>query len=618
MKKISCGFICAICACTFVFAGCTKENIEGNSSTGGAETAEKVVVNITDSSLVMDCFDGYRLDVELTNTESVVWSSSAPDIVSVDGEGVLTSHADTGTATITAKSGNISDTCEVSVVVKNGLPVLNVADRIAVPRGGIYTVSATVFYNGKDITDYVVFGFNAVDDAQQIVEAEMADGGVITFTGVSDISGSGNKTEYIVYATVFGQLYAEKVEIEVKNTDVVYLVNGAVGNELQLKKGVKASTADVEIYDKSIRVPDAALNWEIEDETVATIGDDGTLIAGREGVTNLSTVYEGEKISVSVRVIKEHEYIETKNCPDIDLDLEIGSADSGNGVRTYKANETQTSQILLSEEEKNCGKITGVFCDGESLDADKFSMENGTITVYVSAFGTERYGEKKLVVETETEEVIYVFSVRVLLVTKFVSTKAELEKAIVVSKPGEIIYGYYALKQDIECAGYAMQSVWATDWNYDHGFRGTLDGRGFAVNRCETSMYGLTAQIGRGAVIKNIRFEEVGHTGGVNTLLARGMGGATVENVTVTLSEASTPDRGEAQNSGLLAYASVGNVYRNVTIDATGKNIFCLFGKELDTADSVYENVVVYASGITYYSREITQKPEGVVLNTEN
>lgn len=615
MKKLSYGFICAICACTLAFTGCGKGNKESGSSADGTET---VGVDITDSSLIMDCFDGYALSLELTNTENVVWSSSDPEIVSVDGEGVLTSYADTGTVTITATSGNVFDTCEVSVVVKGGLPVFSVADSIAVPEGGSYTVSATVSYNGKDITDYVVFGFNAVDDDQGIVEAEMTGKNRITFTGISTDPTLGNKTEYIIYATVFGQLYAETVNVEVKNTDVIYLVNGAVGNELQLKKGVSASTSDVEIYDKSVRVPDDALSWTIEDETVATIGENGVLIAGEEGVTRLFTVYRGEEISVSVRVIKEHEYIETKTLSEIDLDLEIGAADPESGVRAYTVNETLTSQIVLSGEEKNYGKIIDVICDDDALDASKFSMEQGTAIVYVSAFGTERYGEKKLTVKSETADTVYVFSVRVLLVTKSVSTKAELEKAIVVEKPGDTVYGYYTLKQDIEFAGYAMKSVWATDWNYDHGFRGTLDGKGFAIRHYKTSMYGLTAQIGRGAVIKNIRFEEVDHAGGVNTLLARGIGGATVESLTVTLSASSTPEVGENQNSGLLAYASVGNVYRNVTIDATGKTIFCLFGRELDTADSVYENVVVNASGVTYYSRESTQKPEGVVLNTGN
>jgi histidinol-phosphate/aromatic aminotransferase/cobyric acid decarboxylase-like protein len=69
----------------------------------------------------MDCFDSYAFELKTENVEEVTWTSSDPSILSIDENGTATTNIKEGKVTVTAKSGDVSDTCEVTVLRKKEL-----------------------------------------------------------------------------------------------------------------------------------------------------------------------------------------------------------------------------------------------------------------------------------------------------------------------------------------------------------------------------------------------------------------------------------------------------------------------------------------------------------------
>lgn len=601
MKKLYYGLIAVLCVAMFACVGCGKKKTS-------SPPAPVVTVHISDTALTMDCLDGYTLTASASDDSVVSWSSSDTSVVAVDG-GVLTSFAKTGVATVTASSGNASATCVVTVVTKSGVPSFSVANRLTVAKGKTFPVTANVYYRGENVSEYVTFGCNAAGDGAAVTAQQ--DGNRIVFTGV-DVGSA----DYTVYANAFGALYADTVHIDVQDTTVSYSILQGNG-ELLLKRGRTVSTADVEIRDDGVRVQDSALQWSVQDETVVTLPQSGygVLSAGKEGVTSISVAYKGVQIVVPVRVVKEHTPVVMQTRSDVDLDLTIDTPVT-NTTRTYTVPQGRT----VSLNGFSGDSVVYAALDGKALDTSKFALSGAALSVQTEVFGTDTYGEKMLNILTETADTVYEVTCPVLLITKQIGTRAELEAAVAERAQYETIFGYFTLKQDVNFAGYASGAGWMPGGDYSYGFRGTLDGKGWKITNLKTAQYGLSAHIGNGAVLKNIEFTNVQHTGGLSggvslSLFARGMGAATIQDITITLSDDSTPDV-TANEGGLFAYAIGGAAtFTNVTLHAEGKTIDNLFGKE-NIASCRFTNVHVYASAVRYWRNGSTDKPNGITLHS--
>ena len=129
-KKILLVLIFAL-FCTVLIVGCGNES----EPLGSVEK-----LDIVDSALTLDCFETYTLEVETQDVESINWSSSDPSIVSVDENGLLTAGIKLGKATITASSGEYSDDCSVTVILKNGLPEMSSVKEVFISEGGKYDI----------------------------------------------------------------------------------------------------------------------------------------------------------------------------------------------------------------------------------------------------------------------------------------------------------------------------------------------------------------------------------------------------------------------------------------------------------------------------------------------
>ncbi len=616
MKKKFSALLGLVLCSSMLFSACGEKT--GDSSQGGNSAPEKFV-NLVDSAVTMDCFESYQLDVEMKGISGdVVWSSSDPSVIAVQ-DGVATSTIKEGKAIVTATVGEYSDSCEVVVMVKGGSPSVSVKNEISVSEGGVYAMNPTAQYNGMDITDYITFGVNAFDETQTAVTAT-AENNVITFVGASEGS-----AEFSVYATIFGQLYAEEVSVTVKNTDLAYVVGGGNDDGVLLTKGGEVYTSDVAVYYQGAKVDNSALTWSIVDENIATIGAGGLLQFKKEGKTYLTTEYEGDSIAVNVTVRKDRASVEVaqETIPYVNCDTQIewvATVPSLEGTRTVTVNETNVDTITLPDVVES-GSVYAVSVDGVAMDASCFSYNAGVVSIQTKIFGTDIFGEKTLVIEVEGVDTIYSYTLKAIIVTKTMYTLTDYKNCIVVGWKGDTSLGYFTLGSDMDFEGRAY-SVYANDWNYLHGFRGTFDGAGYKIVNYTANQYGLTAQVGEGAVFKNLIFENVTYNGDNMGVLTYGAQNVTFENITIASfapesTFAARVDTGVDQGGLFVSHQTMSCIYRNITVHAEGFAVSALVGgrkQDEDVANNFYENVQVYAKSVKYYECCSKNRPEGITL----
>lgn len=285
--------------------------------------------------------------------------------------------------------------------------------------------------------------------------------------------------------------------------------------------------------------------------------------------------------------------------------------------------------IVLSAEEVSLGDKEIVLADGTeyaldlgdysdstviaaTLGGENVTYENGKLIVTEEyKANSKKHGMQTLKVTVSKEGKYYIVSVNVLVVTKAISTIEELTAAMTAG-PDNVVYGYYKLTQNVG-SGEAWINVQNNgDWKNPDGsvgFRGTLDGAGFAVDG-QFATHGLFGIIGNGAVVKNITFNVYFYQNGRQTL-ARSITGATIEDVTINIKSVYGTLDATAEGGLITGLMSHTSHYKNVTINAEGKDLDTLFGKsygnyKADKANT-FENCVVNANSLAglVHSNEI-------------
>ena len=229
----------------------------------------------------------------------------------------------------------------------------------------------------------------------------------------------------------------------------------------------------------------------------------------------------------------------------------------------------------------------GDYADGTVINAifadENVTYANGKLTL-TDAFknNAQKHGNQTLVVTLEKGGKYYAVSVNVLVVTKEITTYAELKEAV-SHTTSQAKFGYYRLKNNIS-------QEWINDGNNedinngngDNGFRGTLDGNNCSITG-PFGPSGMIGTIGRGAIIKNVTITQSEYIA-MRNLFGGSMTGATLENVIINVKGKGTtalPANGDGTKAwgGLLTgkYAQ-SNVFRKVTINAGSTDVDTIFG----------------------------------------
>ena len=102
-------------------------------------------------------------------------------------------------------------------------------------------------------------------------------------------------------------------------------------------------------------------------------------------------------------------------------------------------------------------------------------------------------------------------------------------------------------------------------------------------------------------------------------LFARTMYNSTIENVTLKLNDFKATS-GEC-GIFVMRQTNTYSVYRNITVDANGKNIYNVLGRDVNVGSTTIENFVINNAGtITLYGASDTSdtaiaKPNGMTVN---
>ena len=238
-----------------------------------------------------------------------------------------------------------------------------------------------------------------------------------------------------------------------------------------------------------------------------------------------------------------------------------------------------------------------------TLGGENVTYANGKLIVTEEyKANTRKHGMQTLKVTVEKDGKYYAVTVKVLVVTKAISTIDELTAAMTAGTDN-VVYGYYKLTQNVGSSEAWISVANNGDWkNTDGsvGFRGTLDGSGFAVDGA-FGTHGLFGIIGNGAVVKNVTFNVYYYQNGRQTL-ARSITGATIEDVTINIKSVSGTLDATKEGGVITGLMSHTTHYKNVTINAEGKDLDTLFGMSYGNYKAekanTFENCVVNAKSL--------------------
>ena len=238
-----------------------------------------------------------------------------------------------------------------------------------------------------------------------------------------------------------------------------------------------------------------------------------------------------------------------------------------------------------------------------TLGGENVTYANGKLIVTEEyKANKQKHGMQTLKVTVLKDGKYYAVTVKVLVVTKAISTIDELTAAMTAGTDN-VVYGYYKLTQNVGSSEAWISVANNGSWqNADGsvGFRGTLDGSGFAVDGA-FGTHGLFGIIGNGAVVKNITFNVYYYQNGRQTL-ARSITGATIEDVTINIKSVSGTLDATKEGGVITGLMSHTTHYKNVTINAEGKDLDTLFGMSYGNYKAekanTFENCVVNAKSL--------------------
>ncbi len=295
-------------------------------------------------------------------------------------------------------------------------------------------------------------------------------------------------------------------------------------------------------------------NVEIKVKSFTMLGyngdamNDETMIHELDGVT----VYTNET------VVPEHETILLETTAT-QIDLSFASEYIGDTVSlTYN------------------GKVLG---DGAALDC--------ILTVDLS--GITETGALTFLASTVKNNVIYTFDVNVILATKIIRTIEDLDVVKVTQTNidnNTSIYGYYVLDNDINIRWTKPMTASLTyngtvkNYEANFGFRGTFDGLGHTISGFAVNTFGMFGHVGKGAVIKNVKFDKFKYNGQyLGALFGGTVRGTEITDVTLSNVEYANAGTGIEHTQGFFASRYMqDNKLTNIKIDASGYDVYSIFG----------------------------------------
>ena len=319
-------------------------------------------VALNEDAITLEKDDTFTLKATVSpdnSSDEVVWSSSDKTVATVE-DGVVTAVGK-GTTTITAKAGDFSAECEVTVTISASAVTLNKIT-LALEKGETFTLEASV--DPTNSTDKVVWS------SSKTTVATVDENGKVTAVA------SGEAT---ITATA-GKATATCI---VKVTNPVKKVTLDKDSLFLLVDGTAKLTATVDPADAD----EKTVTWESDDETVATV-EDGVVTAVGKGTATI-TAKAGDKTAtceVTVAAPAKNIYIE---------DITILVGDEKTVVITVDPEGANISNIKYASSDESIftvtdGKIKGVSAGKATLTVTAANDGNGKLTAECTVTVTDQ------------------------------------------------------------------------------------------------------------------------------------------------------------------------------------------------------------------------------------
>lgn len=559
----------------FSFVACKTDATNNNDSKENKEC----VVRILSSNINLDLYDNEKIYLLTKNlTEEVVWSSSNIDVVTIDNDGVVCAVG-AGYANITASANGITSSCLVSVVDnKISANIKLSSEFVSVSIDNDYTVCVDVFWKGVKVED-AKFDWMILDgqDTGIISCSIQNDGKDIIFTGLQE-----GQTKYVVSTTINNIYVAEIVTVNCVDTSIVFNISNMMIDDgcyraytSLINHGDDFTTLipNISIYEENTKVHNPELVWDIEDDSIASIGLDGKIVALAEGTTTVTCSYKNSICLIILEVYR----------PSIVMDEELIISIEKGSVDFVQTLDGEITNVLLLE--KNIYN----YSDGETIYINNDNLPQNN----------QGRGKQKIYVNTTKVKYVY----DAIVCDYSISNADELDQLQTVADKyaGTVgdgkMGGYIVLLNDIDYLShkYGAYKVNGNYWKWsehiDCGFQGVFDGRGYNIDNF-TFEVAPSGEIGSGlfpgivgGTICNVSFTNAIHNG--YGFITNYINGGTIENTFVHIKEMVVRPSSWTNASAVFCIGgntiAGGNIVNNIVV--------------IDNYDSV-ENKYAYGIGL--------------------
>ena len=557
-----------------VFVGCKKDD-----ETEEPTTSQELTLN----------YDNYRLEIFQSVTLKIdgeydgtpTWTSDNPTVISVEN-GVVTALAE-GSATITAKIGDTTLTCNVTVAATADVPMLvfDGFEEISVMTGDTYELTPYVLYKGEKYYDAE---FTYVVEDTQIATVS---GATLTAqkVGQTVLYVSANWRSYVdndllktslplkVNDDVLAKIETASADLYMVQTDLVKY-GKTYANHAQLQATVLKDGAAVDAE---------YIVWRSSDESVVTVDADGVARAVSIGKAEITVAYEnGDSVctSMPLTVTVEKPLVDITRFKPLLIDCFTGNdlIAADDEVISYDFSEMTDGRAVTSITDVNTGAAVAY-------------------NAQTKAFTDVAIGESQWLVDND----LFTIKTNVICATKVISTAQEFlnlqkygnltakdytytykgQEEVVNAKNYE---GYFVLANDIDItradygeAKYLQMEYVAigVDENFfkqitEVGFSGTFNGLGYAISGVIAGEGGMFGNISAAGTVKNLvvrdaRIQRI--TWRTTGVIANGICG-TLDNVTVDVDFENLSYDTDKSRTAALAYHLHNVTLKNVYVSA--------------------------------------------------
>ena len=485
MKKIlSLLLSCTICFAMVIATGCKDDPTTSDS----VQTVERLELETENHILTLGDTAQLSVSYNEIDGETPIWSSSSPDVVSVDENGWIEALK-VGSSIVTVQYGTKKASCAVEVGLSDNVPVLafvnNMRDGITLMKSSTYDFSAYVQFNGKTFNDGVIEYFVADESIAMVQDGKLT---------TKNVAGS---TQVSVLATWRGQtVHAKTIKVNVISESTVLLNNGRLNSvdlytvtEYSGKEYATSQTiSSVFVSEDGVEIEDYTLS--ILDEGIASIeksGEEWIVSSKKAGKTNLIVSYGEKEYAFDVYV--------NRPVADVKKFIDYSIADA-----KYWDTATQTF-ASLNDSVEGLGNVVAYEYAGK-----EYKLKGGALQLPVG-----QTAEVTLYNETVG------YTMNITAYTMILDELQDFTK-IYAGEEKTIVQGAYMLAKDIIEPDTVLSMP---DGMVPNDFAGTFDGKGhvisFTLVHGTTHAFGIFGEAFHGVTIKNlaINVKQTG-TGGKN------------------------------------------------------------------------------------------------------